>query len=167
MPLSDNIAELLNARLFDKAVADLRKLEGQRPLTIPELVAKSRALQLAEGEDSENEAEDGLKAAERALVTALALDEDSVEALVDLGYFYYAVENDASRAKPLFERALSICRTGIIESASGVAGCLSELSSPLEAREFLLGLRQDLIHEIDAKFEPLLDEYEASMEDDS
>ena len=163
MRTDGRIAELIKSAAFGQAIEELRMLEEQRSLNVTELLSKALALELLDTQESEEEARDRFRAVEAALTAALALDSDSVEALLELAHFYYAIKDDATRAKPLFERALSISRKGMAESAAGVAQCIEELSSPRAAHSYLLGLRQDLLREIDEKVAPLLEEYESSM----
>ena len=58
--------------------------------------------------------EDGsptLTDAKADLETAVAMDEDSPVALIELGYFVYAIEDDVRTALKHFQKAIPICRS--------------------------------------------------------
>lgn len=114
------------------ALDRLLDIERERKLWPHELVEKARLIQIAPPRDAL-----GLKDAEEAYRQALEIDDEYVPALVELAYYYWAVEDNAQAARPYFERAVSLCRSQLSEAASGVAGCLEELDSEEEARRYL------------------------------
>jgi hypothetical protein len=66
----------------------------------------------------------------------LELDDGDPEILNDLGFFYYAVEDDYRRAMPLFEKAVEISQRLLGESVSGMAKCIEEANSAKAAGRF-------------------------------
>jgi tetratricopeptide (TPR) repeat protein len=97
------------------------------------LVWKSRCLQLL----NDNVPNNVLEEVEECLTKALNLDSEHQEALIELAYFYLRVLDDAKRAKPLFERSLSLVISNATESIVGIAECVSDLESDDLALKYL------------------------------
>ncbi len=114
-----------------------RSLSDDTELGADELVAKGRAILLGP-EDNPFSLED----AERAFAEALEAAPTYVPALLELAWYYYAVQDDSRRALPLFERALEISRWSLTEAARGRAGCLAETETPVAAALSLRGLHE-------------------------
>ena len=83
-----------------KAPGVLAALESQGDLSADQLVLKGRAIQLAIGDVGVS-----LKDAEEAFASAVRKEPSHVPALLELAWYYYAVEDAPSRALPLFEKA--------------------------------------------------------------
>lgn len=130
--IGQELGRLMEHKRFSEALNLLRGAESRRELTPVELVQKGRCNQLAP-----DEGEWDLKDSEEAFKKALLIEPDYLPALIELGFFYYAVEDDSARALPLFERAVEISRLQLTEAAMGMAGCLEELQSQNEASAFL------------------------------
>ena len=77
-----------------------------------------------------------LEEAERALRQALEDDDEYVPAILDLAWYYHAVEDDPAKALPLFERAYELSRQNLTEAIAGKVEALEELAFPGEAMEF-------------------------------
>lgn len=134
---------LLEAEKFDDVLALLSDIETQRSLTLRELVIKGRCIQLTSDLESWQ-----LTDAVSAFEKALEIEPDYVPALIELGFFYYAIEDNASRALPLFEAAVRIVRAQLTEAAVGKSGCLEELEGEEAAATFLNALhRRALLEE--------------------
>ena len=123
---------LLAKQDFEKALKLLSDIERARPLTPRELVSRSRCIQLSSGADLPP-----LEEAERALLQALEEDEDYIPAILDLAWYYHAVEDDPAKALPLFERAYELSRQNLTEAITGKAEALEEVESAKEAVTFL------------------------------
>lgn len=108
----------------DEALLALEEARTHRSLDVPELVLRGRCIQLA----SEGNALD-LSDAEASFLEALTKDPVNVPALLELGWFYFAVEDDATRALPFFEKAALLSRQHLTEAEDGVAQCLEEVQS--------------------------------------
>lgn len=117
---------------YDGALGSLRELEKERPLSARELVVKGRLVQLAS-----EDASAGLHEAEAAFKAALEIDEGYVPALLDLGWFYYAVQDDSQKAIDFFRKAASINAEHLLEAVRGTAECLVELESAEVAVNYL------------------------------
>lgn len=100
-----------------------------------ELVAKGRAILLGPEENPFS-----LEDAEQAFSLALDLDPTYLPALLELAWYYYAVQDDPRRASPLFVQALESSRRQLTGAAQGQAGCLAEVKSAEEAADFLRGI---------------------------
>ena len=105
-----------------------------------ELVLKGRCLQL-----SSNSAATNLKEAEEAFRAALGIDENYIPALLELAWFYHAVEDDSEKALPFFDKALDIAWGYLREAVKGKMGCLEDLDSTEAAQRFLAQLIQDAL----------------------
>jgi tetratricopeptide (TPR) repeat protein len=130
------IDRLLENDDYHGLLAYLNQLEENRSLTSAELVWRSRALQLDETPYEGPDKTLPLVEAELALKQALELDDGDPEILNDLGFFYYAVEDDYRRAMPLFEKAVEISQRLLGESVSGMAKCIEEANSAKAAGRF-------------------------------
>jgi tetratricopeptide (TPR) repeat protein len=133
---------------FDGAVEILNAMEQRCPLSPRELVLKARCLQLGSGALG-----DELEKAEAALKAALASDEEYVPALVELGWFLYAVADDALGGKKLFERAFEVSSRDWQEALAGLFKTIVESESESAALEALENrVRKSIdIHSIRAK----------------
>lgn len=116
---------------FDQALSVLQEIERSRPLSPAEFVAKGRWIQLSESPGYD------LSDARTAFQEALQLDSSYVPALQELGWYYLAVDDDASKALGFFERALRISQYQFLESVVGKAQCIEESESSTEADAFV------------------------------
>ena len=151
MPKNRKLRKLLGENDFSSALKLLHDSETLQQLTPRDLLLKGRILQLADGGES------NLEEAEAALASALEMDEHNIEAMIELGYFYYAVADDTKKAKRLFDRAISLSREMLGDAVLGKGKCLAELSSPVAAVRFLRRLRHS--------FQTLGSELEEWLED--
>lgn len=101
-----------------------RGLEQNANLTPEELVVRGRCILLGP-EDNPYTLED----AERSYLQALEVDPTYIPAILELGFYYYTVEDDARKALPYFERVLALTRGHFTQAARGRSGCLVELVS--------------------------------------
>lgn len=123
--------ELIKENRYDEATRLLAEKERAGVLSVRELVLKGRCIQLGSTDALP------LAEAEQSFRDALSSDPDYVPALLDLAWFYHAVESDPARALPLFRKAVEISRKSLTEAASGVAECLEEIESGSSAEKFL------------------------------
>lgn len=112
------VGAMLREERFDEALSLIESLE--RPLTSAELVLKGRAIQLSTGHSAQ------LDEAEGAFREALALDDEYVPALLELGWYYFAVADDPHQGLECFRRALALSEGAIREATEGVSRCLEE-----------------------------------------
>lgn len=68
-----------------------------------------------------------LEDAKVAFQRAAALDEQSPAALIELGHYVFAVEDDAEAASKHFHKAITLCKALLKEALLGQASALSEL----------------------------------------
>lgn len=115
---------------FDQGLKELLAAESREPLLPHEQVKKGRLILL-----SSEEVEASLEQAKEAFEAALKLDGDFVPALLELGWYYYALENDSVRAQPFFDKALTLARENVTEALSGRVACIEETLSEETARE--------------------------------
>ena len=138
MNVRSRLVDLLSHQKYDQALDFLSRTESERDLTTAELVAKGRCLQLAS-----DLAGGSLADARDAFLKALEVDPEYVPALIELAFFYYAVEDDAEKALPLFDRAIEISRAQMTDAVVGKSDCLEELQSKAVAAAFV----RDLVHQ--------------------
>lgn len=91
-----------------------------RGLSPGELVLKGQRLQL-------DEANTDVSAAKRAFQAALEIDGSYIPALLELAWFYHAVDDDVRQALPLFSKAIDISWSALQEALRGKAECLEEM----------------------------------------
>jgi tetratricopeptide (TPR) repeat protein len=128
----ERIRQLFRDGKADEVLLALNNLESRRPLHASELVLRGRCIQLGSGSVVED-----YKEAEKAFRTALESDPFYLPALLELGWFFYALESEAGRALPFFEKALEVSLEHLREAIKGKADCLEYLYSATEAESFL------------------------------
>lgn len=124
MNILDKIKELYSNNRYDLAISLINKSEylNQNPMI---LVWKARCLQLL----NENVPNDVLEQVENCLKRALDLDSEHQEALIELAFFYLRVLDDARKARPLFEKNLTLIKSNAIECIIGMTECISDLET--------------------------------------
>lgn len=125
------IRRLFDNDQFDEAFRLAKTAEQSGMLSPALLVWKSRSLILSEHPTAH------LDEVESWLRQAIELDEDYLPGVLELGYFYLNVMDNATRAVPLFERARHLARENATETLIGLAECISETDSPGAALKFL------------------------------
>jgi len=123
----------LSERNADEMLAKIIEIEKERPLSPMELVWKGRYVQMGSGEVISDYRE-----AQLAFRAALDIDESFAPALLELGWFYYAVEDSATTALPLFEKALAVSLEQMKEATKGIRDCLEDLQSSRAVTEDFL-----------------------------
>jgi hypothetical protein len=129
---TSEVVNLLRAGNFKEALLRLAELEAIRPLTARELLEKGRAVLLGQGDEGYP-----LSAAKEAFLASHRLCSDAIEPLLELGWYYAAVEDDCARARPIFEECVSRARVLLTEAAHGLGMCQEELESSDEAARAL------------------------------
>jgi hypothetical protein len=138
----ERLAALIDKERFDEALSLISVIESARSLTLPELLLKGRCIQLASGTGTPP-----LSEAERSFIQALEQDAEYVPALLELGWFYFLVEDDAKKAMPMFERVLALSLNQLREAIRGKRDCLEELQSGELAEKFLRGVISNILEE--------------------
>jgi|WetSurSiteA1Bulk_404760.scaffolds.fasta_scaffold14004_2 tetratricopeptide (TPR) repeat protein len=88
---------------------------------------------------------------------ALLIDDEYVEALIELGHHYYSSENKSIKAIPLFRKSLKILKNQVTDSILGYAKCIEEVESSKEAIRYLKNIKTSFL---DAKkIDDLIKEY--------
>jgi tetratricopeptide (TPR) repeat protein len=123
----------LSEKNADEMLLKIIEVEKERSLCPVELVLKGRYIQMGSGVVISDYRE-----AQLAFRAALDIDESFAPALLELGWFYYAVEDSATTALPFFEKALAISLGQMKEATKGIRGCLEDLQSSRAATEDFL-----------------------------
>lgn len=113
---------------YDRALAQVDRLLKDWPDNPHLLILRGNLIQL-----QEDDAGPTLKDAKRALQRAVDLDEESPSALIELGHFLNASEDDAKAAAKCFAKAIRLCKRLLKEALLAQAKVLSELDRRPEA----------------------------------
>ena len=137
------------ARRYDRALADVDRLLKNCPDNPHLLTMRGNLIQLQEDDQGPT-----LKDAKLALQRAADLDEESPRALIELGHFLYASEDDAKAAARCFAKAVRLCKRLLKEALTGQAKVLAELrpafASPYPSDEEVLKKIEERIREMRA-----------------
>ena len=120
------------ARKFDVAFAQADNLLKEWPDNPHLLVLWADLVQLLDTQEGPTLAD-----AKAAYQRAAELDKESPEALIGLGHFLYAIEDDAKAASDCFAKAITLCRDWLRQTLKGKAEALSEIGRHQEAFECL------------------------------
>ncbi|MDZ4710687.1 MAG: hypothetical protein SGI89_00010 [bacterium] len=116
------IRQFIKEKKFEEAFKLIENAEAKNILS-PELsILKARILQLSDFGDYE------LDDIEKLYKRALLIDENSIYALIEIGYFYYAIMDNSKLAEKYFKKALGKCKTQMTEIVIGLAKCKEEYS---------------------------------------
>ena len=102
-------------------LVEIRELERQQSLTPKLLVRKGMLLQMDDDPRGE------LSEVEESFRKALDIDPDYVEAYIELGYYYYAVLDNAASGRDFFLKAADLLRKLNSEVLEGLVECAEEL----------------------------------------
>jgi tetratricopeptide (TPR) repeat protein len=114
---------------YRSAWIEVNRLLDRNPDQPHLLVIRAELIQLQEVEEGTPD----LEAAKRDLRKAIALDETSPAALIELGHFLYSVEDNADLASKYFRKAASISRGLLEEALIGQAEAFHEQGQDTEA----------------------------------
>ena len=138
----------MKSKHFDLVLSEYKQIEDEF-LPSNMLIMKSTAIQLAEDACGYS-----LDDAREALLTALEIDPENSEVLMELGYFYYAVDDNPKESFSFFEGAIKASRKIFRDSIVGGANAKFELGLKAEAKSIACiaaGLANDI------KIQELLD----------
>ena len=136
----DEIKNKYEQGKYQEAIALIEKVEQEGLITPDVLVWKGRCLQLIDEESSYQ-----LSDIESTFKEALEIDAEFTPAIIELAWFYLNVLDDASKAIPLFDKAINLHKQLITEAVSGMAKCLLEVKTKEEAREYLHEIAHSLL----------------------
>jgi len=122
----------MRAEKYSIALQELEKLENDQLLYPKILVLKGMCIFL-----SEQEGKYSYKDIIQNYKKALSIDNEYVNALLELGHHYYAAENKSEKAIPLFEKAINILKDQQSDAVIGLAKCKEELEGKSSALKFL------------------------------
>jgi tetratricopeptide (TPR) repeat protein len=126
------VLELARRGDYDAAL-DVMAASGQN-VCATDLVLMGRCILLSNGGPGRE-----IPDAQNAFERALEHEPEHGEALTELGWLHYGVNDDAATAKPYFERALDVARDLFTEALQGVAKCVGELHGEEARTEFVRG----------------------------
>ncbi len=123
-----------------EAASELAELRGveERALTARSLVRKAILLQF---DDDPNGTPEEIEA---TLQAALQKDDRYIEAFIELGRYYYAVQDDSRTGRMYFLKALGLLRSFCEETIRGLVDCDEELS-PQKDRAELQRIYEEII----------------------
>lgn len=101
------------------------------------LVLKAQCLLLSEGASLED--------VEATLLRAIEIDEEYVEAFIELGWFRLNVKDDAPEAKLAFDRAIDLLRRQSAQAIRGDVACEAEIHPNADVNDFRDALRDQFL----------------------
>jgi len=116
------------ARRYDRALVELDELLQDWPENPQLLIMRGQLIQLQEGSEGPS-----LEQAKAALKRAADLDQESPVALLELGHYLFAVEDNAEAAEKCFSKAIASCRQLLLEALLAKAKVLTELERRSDA----------------------------------
>jgi len=114
------IRKLAIAGKYNEALELLETIPKQY-MTSDMWVKRGIYMQLGDGTDTYSLAD-----AKESFKRAIALNPNNVEAMIELGYFLYAVEDNAIDAKRHFRKAVNLLSKLNNEALSGIKKCVEE-----------------------------------------
>ncbi len=129
------VRSLMSRSKFSEALAEVDALLEQWPDQPALLVLRGELIQL------QDENGPPLDEAVFALKRAATLDPRNADALLELAYFQFAVQDDSRAAEKSFSRSISASSEALISALVGRAGALEELGRKREAFDCLLVAR--------------------------
>jgi tetratricopeptide (TPR) repeat protein len=118
----------------DRALSEVERLLKVWPNNPHLLVMRAELIQLQDDVDGTPTLED----AKSDLELAAGLDEDSPEALIELGYFLFVNDDDAKEALKRFDKAVYLCVDLFTQALVGHAEALAELGQETKALSSLM-----------------------------
>ena len=150
----NEIRILMGEKKYNEAILIIEKLEIANPINPKILILKARCIYMS---DSKNKYT--LNDVKKLYKKVLELDNNHIEALIELGYFYYANDNNPNKAIPYFTKAIKLNKNFLIDSIKGIVKCFEETKSVLFALSYLKEARSDLLRNSDlAELEKELEE---------
>lgn len=131
----NQVRDLAQDERFDEALKLIGEIEKTTHLPPNLLVLKGICIVLADTGKEPTEAE-------YAFREALAVDDEYVEALNELGNYYLTIKEDPAKAMPLFEKALDVAESQVTESVMGLAISLLHTAGRDRALQFLRDVRK-------------------------
>lgn len=138
------IEALWRSRRFREAIVSAEKLLAKHPYFVPVLVLRARAIQLLEDDSRYPRLED----AKRSLVLATRIDPTAVNALNELAFYTFAVEDDSETALALFDRSISIGLKYVREAYLGRIKALVDLGKADRYRKSMREVRRLLCEDL-------------------
>jgi tetratricopeptide (TPR) repeat protein len=113
---------------YGRALAAIDELLQAWPDNPRLLIMRAQLIQLQANENAP-----ALDQAKAALRRAVDLDEESPAALIELGHFLFAVDDNAAAASKCFTKAIALCKGLLKDALVGKAEALSELKRQPDA----------------------------------
>ncbi len=117
------VCEAVDSDEIDKALDLLKEWESVDRLSIEELVQKGLLIQQG-SETAAYELED----AKAAFIEALGREQNYPDALIELGFYSWVIENDAKTGLQYFDKAIAAAEKFLAEARHGREQCLEELA---------------------------------------
>ncbi len=143
--LKDGLAKVgqdWQARRYDSALGEVVRLLDLSPGNPTLLVLRAQLTQLQEDDSFGPSLHNVLK----DLKLAATLDQYSPTPLIELGYFTYAIQDDAEKASRYFQKAIGLCRELLTEALIGQAKSYYELGQDSDAFACLVEAHSLLSH---------------------
>lgn len=106
---------LYQSKKYDEALSLIYTYSKKCDLSVELLVLKGRLIQLSSGEEY------ALSLVIECFESALKQDKNSLDALIELGWFYMNVLDNADVGLDYFKRAINVCDNYAKEAKLGIA----------------------------------------------
>jgi tetratricopeptide (TPR) repeat protein len=133
------IKEQLKSNDFSKTLDLINQAIEQRILYPEILILKANCLQISD------KGKETLEDIQRIYEQALTIDENYCNALIELGYFNYAVMDNAKLGKNYFNKALTLLKSKLNETIVGLGKCIEEIDSQEAATKFIHEIKSNLL----------------------
>ncbi|CAN5795925.1 hypothetical protein BH23PLA1_BH23PLA1_44320 [soil metagenome] len=138
----EKVGQDWQARRYDSALEEVIRLLDLSPGNPVLLVLRAQLTQLQE----DDSASPSLFDVTKDLKLATNLDQNSPIPLIELGYFTFAVQDDAGKASRYFQKAIGLCRELLTEALIGQAKSYYELGQDSDAFACLVEAHSLLSH---------------------
>lgn len=142
----DRVRALVRAKDVCNALALIENIESRDGASARLFVLKALCLQLSEDASLED--------VEKALNAALSLDDENIDAHLEMGWFRLVMLDDAERAKASFKQAADLMARLNEEVVRGLLACDEELSPGLAPEPSKAQYQADLMRANQKRREP-------------
>lgn len=134
----ERLQQKIRTKDIESALSEIQSLEATTKASPRLLVLKAMCLQLSQVEGP-------LEDVESALREALRLDDEYIDAHLELWRFLYAVQDQTRDGQAEFEKALTLLRKQNAEVIQGLLACAEEFTPEADAGKLRDGLERMLL----------------------
>jgi tetratricopeptide (TPR) repeat protein len=121
---------LYRMQKYESAISEADKVLRLSPHNVPMLLLKARAIQLLDDNESINKY--SIKFVKDVLLMARTADPRSIDALNELAFYVFAVEDNDTKAIGLFDKSVALAIENLREAYTGRIKCLTDMDKLTE-----------------------------------